>query len=232
MRLHSVLSEPVLSFPPTLVALGLVLGGCGHLKRVVNQIDAVAVVDGEGAPGPSVTFGRLEVTENSVAESAVAAATNVAIDVFEVEMATRLTRLLSTDNLSMNTARSTSNRLEKRGPFAVDPASTWKLDVAITSWGLSADVDEPARAWTQLVGSLRGSDGKRVWSRSLSCSEPLAPDTFLGGSTAQVAMNVGTVRATPDAELQRAFRELARGCARDLVDKLDVAVAKARAKAG
>lgn len=214
-----------------LAAVLLLGSGCANKKLAqnVNSIQALTVTDTVWQRQANVSFGQLAIPEDGT--GAVEAAANVSLAIFEAEMATRLAEIVEADNLAMNTSRAAGQRLDKRGPFPTKEEDRgFKLDLALQDWGLRADTNEPAAAWTTLHAQLYEPSGERIWRTSVTCTSPLAPDTVVDGVT-QVAVSIGTIRGTPDEEITKAYRELARVCARDVVDAFGRSVDKAKQKA-
>ena len=211
----------------------LVSVGCANKKLIAasGDIDALTLTHTTGSSVASVSFGDMAVPEDAdVATTATAAATNVTIDVFEVEMAVRLNKEVDAENLSMNTARAAGKRLDKHGPVPSAEEARYRLDIELYGWGMNASTTEPAQAWTNLYAQLYAPSGERIWRRSLSCTSPMSHDTGVDG-VAQVALSIGMIRAMNEDELRKSYRTLSRVCGRQTVDAFAAALAKAKRKA-
>ena len=212
----------------------LMSSGCAlkQLKAHANSMESLAVTNTMAAPVATVSFGDLALPDETTNVVAIAetAAANVTIDIFEVQMGQRLNEEVNATNLSNNTSRAASQRLDKRGPLPSVEEGGYRMDLVLQGWGLSASTTDPAQAWTSLGIEVYAPAGERIWRKSISCAEPLAANTLLNGVT-QMTVSIGTVTAMSEEDLKKTYRELARVCARDAVDTFAGALAKAKAKA-
>ncbi|MCB9741655.1 MAG: hypothetical protein H6741_01995 [Alphaproteobacteria bacterium] len=218
--------------PLLVLALGaLLLPGCNNkIKKYHDKIDAMDVTHHNSAGAPGVALGRLEPVTDGAAAQGAAAGGNVAIEVFEVEMATRVAKTIQPDDLAKASGNAARKYMEESGPYPVSEESNWRLEITTLDWGITADVDQPAQAWVSLDASAYGPKGKRIWRRSLVCQQPLVPDLAAASDVTQTAVNIGSVRAMTDEELWQAFRAVSRECGREVGEKLNRTIAKAREK--
>ncbi|MCB9763099.1 MAG: hypothetical protein H6739_25080 [Alphaproteobacteria bacterium] len=215
-----------------LLAAALVaLGGCNNkIRKYANNIDNMAVSGVNQAGPPQVSLGRMAAPTEDAAAQGAAAAGNVVIEVFEVEMVTRLSQLVSPTDLTEASTTAVGNAMDKNGPYPVDESSRWQFQVGVTGFGVQGDIDDPAHAWISLDASAYGPKGKRIWRRSLHCQQDLAAYMASATGVTQTALNIGMIRAMSDEDLLGVYDQLARQCGRDAAAKLNRTIQKAKAK--
>lgn len=206
-------------------------GGCNNkIKKYADQINAMSVDQQNTAGPPQVSLGRIAAPVEDAAATGAATAGNMVIEVFEVQLITRLSGLVSPGELAKVSRETATNAMNSSGPYPVDESSRWRLVLTTTGWGISADVDQPASAWISIDASAYGPKGKRIWRRSVSCSRDLSGYMPSGMATTQTAVNIGMVTGMSDADLLAVYDDVARQCGQDVASRLNSTIQRAKSK--
>ncbi|MEY3214447.1 MAG: hypothetical protein RIT28_4928 [Pseudomonadota bacterium] len=212
-----------------LVALALLAMGCNSkIKKYADNIDNMALYPQQQASMPSVNMGSATVPVDGVAGQVANAATDVIIDGFEIEMANRLNKIIEPDRLTERMGTATEEFMNEKGPFPVNQDSRWQLYVNMNGWGLTASESSVASAYMYLDIEGYGPKGKRIYSRSLTCTIPLSSYVGLSVGAAQTAANIGAITAMSDKELRKVFQDLSEYCGREAAMQLKQVVGRAR----
>lgn len=206
-------------------------GGCNNkIKKYANQIDAMSVDQQNTAGPPQISLGRIAAPAEDAAATGAATAGNMVIEVFEVQMVTRLSGLVSPGELSKVSRESAILAMNNRGPYPVNPESRWQLVLTTTGWGISADLEQPASAWILIDASAYGPKGKRIWRRSVQCNRDMTPYMPSAQSATQAAVNIGMISGMSDADLLSVYDDVARQCGQQVADRLNTTIQRAKSK--
>jgi hypothetical protein len=212
-----------------LVALALLAMGCNSkIKKYADNIDSMALYPQQQAPMPSVNMGSATVPVEGVAGQVANTATSVIIDGFEIEMANRLNKIIEPDKLTERMGTATQEFMNEKGPFPVNQDSRWQLYVNMNGWGLTANESSVASAYMYLDIEGYGPKGKRIYSRSMTCTIPLSSYVGLSVGAAQTAANIGAITAMSDKELRKVFQDLSEYCGREAAMQLKQVVGRAK----
>jgi hypothetical protein len=202
------------------LALPLLLTGC-HAKfkkeaPTLGEVRAQIVVTGE----PYVELGKLSVGGDGVI-AAAAAVVNVVQEVKEVDQTKRIARAVKVDDVNEEFRTALADTLGDGPPFAyTTDKDAHLLQLEVLSYGLEVPSLGAAGVFTyDLRARIYKKNGDRVYSARTSCTtaagNPSTMEQVLG-----VVNNVKNLKEMSNAEINEAFKSVARWCGQDFVTKM------------
>jgi hypothetical protein len=203
--------------PIAILVLPALLAGC-HAKfkkeaPTLGQVRTQIVVAGQ----PYVELGKMSVEGDGIL-AAAAAVVNVVQEVKAVDQTRRIAKAVQVSDVNEEFRASLADTLGSGPPFAyTDEKDAALLQLEVLSWGLSVPyLGAPGVFTYDLRARIYKKDGDRVYSARTTCStgagDPTAVEQVLG-----VVNNVKNLKEMSDAEINDAFKAVARWCGQDFV---------------
>ena len=207
-----------------ILPLAILIGGChARFKKLAPTIDAVhtqILV----TTGPNVELGHIAMGSSDPEANAllgvVNAAVNIAQEVQEVDLTTRIAGAVHPADIASSLDQGLAETLGSGPPFAYDGEAGALLQLEIIDYGMYVpSLGAPGTFTFTARARVYTADGKKAYRNVESCSTGVG-DPEAGAVVLGVVNNVKQLKEMSDEQINETFAAVARYCGSKFVTKI------------